>query len=90
MAPVLAQLGRATAKVHCVGDVDSDHTLVDFQTEEAIVAMIGGRREEFVADLVDFAHSYARRTQEDHRLFVDAFRAGLVPGISSSGDHPTA
>jgi uncharacterized protein (DUF2252 family) len=88
MAPVLAQLGRATAKVHCVGDVDSDHTLVDFQTEDAIVAMIGGRREEFVADLVDFAHSYARRTQEDHRLFVDAFRAGRIPGISSSGSHP--
>ena len=35
-------------------------------------------------NLVDFAHAYARRTQEDHRLFVDAFRAGAVPGISSS------
>ncbi|MGY1732303.1 DUF2252 domain-containing protein [Geodermatophilus sp. SYSU D01045] len=88
IAPVVAQLGRATAKMHCVGDVDSDHTLVDFQTEEAVSAMVGGRREEFVADLVDFAHSYARRTQEDHRLFVDAFRAGRIPGISSSGAHP--
>ena len=85
IAPVLAQLGRATAKVHCVGDADSDHTLVPFQTEEAISEMVGGRREEFVADLVDFAHSYARRTQDDHRLFVDAFRAGRIPGISSSG-----
>jgi uncharacterized protein (DUF2252 family) len=85
IAPVLAQLGRATAKVHCVGDADSDHTLVPFQTEEAITEMVGGRREEFVDDLVDFAHSYARRTQEDHRLFVDAFRAGRIPGISSSG-----
>ncbi|SDC50240.1 Uncharacterized conserved protein, DUF2252 family [Geodermatophilus telluris] len=88
IAPVLAQLGRATAKVHCVGDADSDHELVDFQTEEAIVAMVGGRREEFVADLVDFAHAYARQTQEDHRLFVDAFRAGRIPGIRSSGSHP--
>ncbi|SFL21872.1 DUF2252 domain-containing protein [Geodermatophilus ruber] len=88
IGPVLVQLGRATAKVHCVGDADSDHTLVPFQTEEAITAMIGGRREEFVADLVDFAHGYARRTQEDHRLFVDAFRAGEIPGISSSGAHP--
>jgi uncharacterized protein (DUF2252 family) len=86
--PVVAQLGRATAKVHCVGDADSDHSLVPFQTEEAITAMVGDRREEFVADLVDFAHDYARRTQEDHRLFVDAFRAGVIPGISSSGDHP--
>jgi len=83
--PVLEQLGRATAKLHCVGDANSDHTLVPFQTEEAITTMVGGRRAEFVADLVDFAHSYARRTQEDFRLFVDAFRAGRIPGISSSG-----
>jgi uncharacterized protein (DUF2252 family) len=82
--PVLTQLGRATAKVHCVGDADSDHGLVPFQTEEAITAMVGDRREEFLADLVAFAHDYARRTQEDHRLFVDAFRAGGIPGISSS------
>ncbi len=82
--PVLEQLGRATAKLHCVGDADSDHTLVPFQTEEAVMTMLGGRREEFVADLVEFAHEYARRAQEDHRLFVDAFRAGAIPGISSS------
>jgi uncharacterized protein (DUF2252 family) len=86
--PVMVQLGRATAKLHCVGDADSDHTLVPFQTEEAITAMIGGRREEFVADLVEFAHAYARQTQDDHRRFVDAFRAGAIPGISPSGDHP--
>jgi uncharacterized protein (DUF2252 family) len=88
--PVLVQLGRATAKLHCVGDADSDHDLVPFQTEEAITGMIGGRREEFVADLVDFAHDYARRMQDDHRRFVDAFRAGDIPGISPSGDHPPA
>jgi uncharacterized protein (DUF2252 family) len=88
IGPVLDQLGRATAKLHCVGDADSDHTLVPFQTEEAITTMIGGRREEFVADLVAFAHAYAARTRVDHRLFVNAFRAGEIPGISSSGAHP--
>jgi uncharacterized protein (DUF2252 family) len=82
--PVLEQLGRATAKLHCVGDADSDHTLVPFQMEDAITTMIGGRRDEFVADLVAFAHSYAERTQEDHRLFVDAFRDGRIPGIAST------
>jgi uncharacterized protein (DUF2252 family) len=82
--PVLEQLGRATAKVHCVGDADSDHTLVPFQMEDAITSMIGGRREEFVADLVEFAHAYAARTQQDHRLFVDAFRDGRIPGIAST------
>jgi uncharacterized protein (DUF2252 family) len=82
--PVLEQLGRATAKVHCVGDADSDHTLVPFQMEDAITSMIGGRRDEFVADLVEFAHAYAARTQQDHRLFVDAFRDGRIPGIAST------
>ena len=86
--PVMEQLGKATAKLHCVGDADSDHSLVPFQMEEAITAMVGDRREEFVADLVEFAHAYARRTQEDHRLFVDAFRAGQIPGISSSSSQP--
>jgi uncharacterized protein (DUF2252 family) len=86
--PVLVQLGQATAKLHCVGDADSDHSLVPFQMEEAITAMVGDRREEFIDDLVDFAHGYARKTQEDHRLFVDAFRAGAIPGISPSGSHP--
>jgi uncharacterized protein (DUF2252 family) len=90
MAPVMVQLGKATAKLHCVGDADSDHSLVPFQMEEAITAMVGDRGEEFVADLVEFAHGYARRTQEDHRLFVDAFRAGAIPGISSSGSHPVS
>ena len=52
IAPVMVQLGKATAKLHCVGDADSDHSLVPFQMEEAITAMIGDRREEFVADLV--------------------------------------
>jgi uncharacterized protein (DUF2252 family) len=66
----------------------SDHALVGFQTEDAIVAMVGDRREEFCDDMVAFAHAYARRAQEDHRLFVDAFRAGAIPGISSSGSHP--
>ncbi len=88
IAPVLTQLGRATAKMHCIGDADSDHTLVDFQTEDAILALVGDRREEFLDDLVAFAHAYARQTQEDHRLFVDAFRAGAIPGISSSGSLP--
>jgi uncharacterized protein (DUF2252 family) len=82
--PVLEQLGRATAKVHCVGDADSDHTLVPFQMEDAITTMIGGRRDDFVADVVDFAHAYAARTQEDHRMFVEAFRDGRIPGIAST------
>ena len=85
LAAVLEQLGRATAKVHCVSDKDSEETpLVDFQTEDAIVACVGGREEEFVADLVAFAGEYGERARDDHRLFVDAFRGGKVPGVGPS------
>ena len=41
MASVVTDLGRATAKVHCASDEDSDQDLVTFQTEEAICG--GGR-----------------------------------------------
>ena len=63
MASVVQNLGRATAKVHCASDEDSDQDLVDFQTEEAIVAVVEGRRREFVADLTDFAIDYAEKVR---------------------------
>jgi uncharacterized protein (DUF2252 family) len=84
MASVVQDLGRATAKVHCASDADSDQDLVDFQTEEAIVAVVDGRRKEFVADLTDFAVDYAKRTRTDHALFVDAFREGRIGGVSAT------
>ena len=76
MAEVLEQLGRATAKVHCVSDEDHDTPLVDFQVEDAVVAAVGDQQDAFVEELTDFAMSYAKTVREDHRLFVDAFRAG--------------
>ncbi|MGQ0482721.1 MAG: DUF2252 domain-containing protein [Pseudonocardia sp.] len=85
MAPVLEYLGRATAKAHCVSDADSDTSLVDFQTEDAIAEAVGERDEEFIEDLVGFAHDYAEIVREDHRLFVEAFREGRIPGVSSTG-----
>jgi uncharacterized protein (DUF2252 family) len=82
--PVLVDLGRATAKVHCVSDEDSDQTLVDFQTEEAIAAAIGSDPSDFVEEIVDWAMAYAQRSREDHALFVDAFREGRIGGVSST------
>ncbi|HET7305991.1 MAG TPA: DUF2252 domain-containing protein [Segeticoccus sp.] len=79
--PLLESLGQATAKVHCVSDADSEQTLVDFQTEEAIVAAVGDRDEEFVGDLVEFGTSYGELVRDDYRLFVDAFRNGMIPGV---------
>jgi uncharacterized protein (DUF2252 family) len=84
MAEVVRALGRATAKVHCASDEDSDQDLVTFQTEEAICGVLEGRRREFVADLTDFAISYADRVRSDHALFVDAFREGRIGGVSAT------
>ena len=82
--PVLDQLGRATAKVHCVSDSDSDHTLVPFQTEEAIAAAVAGRDEEFIRWITEFAREYAAVARADHTLFVDAFRNGEIRGVRST------
>jgi uncharacterized protein (DUF2252 family) len=84
LRPVLGQLGRATAKVHCVSDKDHETPLVDFQTEDAVLASVGDDVEGFVADLVGFAHHYAGVARRDHALFVDAFRAGRVPGVTAT------
>jgi uncharacterized protein (DUF2252 family) len=82
--PVVEALGRATAKIHCVSDEDSEQSLVEFQTEEAIAEVIGDDESEFVADLVDFGTSYADRVRKDHALFVEAFRSGSIGGVSAA------
>ena len=84
MAHVVEALGRATAKVHCASDEDSEQDLVDFQTEHAIAEAVEGRRRDFVEDIVSFGIDYALQAREDHGLFVDAFRESRVGGVSST------
>ncbi|MFC4896812.1 DUF2252 domain-containing protein [Streptosporangium amethystogenes subsp. fukuiense] len=81
LASVIRDLGRAVARMHSVADDESSHDLVDFSTEDAIVAVIGGDVEGFTRTLVDFAHAYGARARADHGLFVDLFRNGLLPGL---------
>ena len=83
MAPVLDYLGRATAKVHCVADEGADPAIVDFQAEDEIVEVVSGNEEEFVKEMVDFGISYSEIARDDHRMFVDAFRNGQIPGLSN-------
>jgi uncharacterized protein (DUF2252 family) len=83
IAGVVDQLGRATAKIHCASDEDSEQDLVDFQVEEAIATCLNGRRQAFTEHLVDFALDYAVQVRQDHALFVDAFREARI-GISST------
>jgi uncharacterized protein (DUF2252 family) len=74
--PLLGYLGQATAKIHCVSDASSAEDLVDFETEEAIEAVID---DDLASELAEFGASYAERVREDHGLFVDAFRNGEFP-----------
>ncbi|MGH3366374.1 MAG: DUF2252 domain-containing protein [Nocardioidaceae bacterium] len=84
IAPVLNDLGRATAKIHCASDEDSEQSLVEFQTEEAIASVLEGRVEEFVEEIVDFGVSYADTARTDHELFVEAFREGAIANLSAT------
>ncbi|MDA0564040.1 DUF2252 domain-containing protein [Streptomonospora sp. S1-112] len=88
IAPVLAYLGRATAKAHCVSDRDSDQSLVPFQTEEAIINVLDGHEEEFVSWNTAFARDYAEQARQDQSLFVDAFRNNAIPMVRSTARAP--
>lgn len=81
LAGVVTDLGRAVARMHSVADDESSHDLVDFSTEEAIVAAVDKDAAGFVPHLVDFAHGYGVRARQDHQIFVDLFRNGQLPGV---------
>ncbi|WP_306214248.1 DUF2252 domain-containing protein [Actinoplanes sp. RD1] len=81
LAGVVADLGRAVARMHSVADDESSHDLVDFSTEEAIAAQVDKDEAGFVDVLVDFAHRYGDQAREDHQDFVDLFRNGRLPGL---------
>ncbi|HEU5108354.1 MAG TPA: DUF2252 domain-containing protein, partial [Micromonosporaceae bacterium] len=81
LAEVVTDLGRAVARMHSVADDESAHDLVDFSTEEAIVAAVDKDEAGFVALLVEFAHAYGVRARGDHQLFVDVFRNNRMPGL---------
>jgi uncharacterized protein (DUF2252 family) len=84
ISPVVADLGRATAKIHCISDSDSPEDLVEFSTEEAIAAVTAHRADAFVEDVTSFAIDYAQRARRDHALFVDAFRGGRFGLVSAT------
>jgi uncharacterized protein (DUF2252 family) len=81
LAGVITDLGRSVARMHSVADDESSHDLVDFSTEESIVAVVDRDTEGFVAHLVAFAHEYGIRARQDHQIFVDLFRNGKLPGL---------
>ena len=82
LALLVPQLGRATAKIHCVADAESDEELVTVSVEEAVGGRIGEDVEALVADLTAFAHAYALQSRRDPQLFVDAFRGGALAHVA--------
>jgi len=78
---MLGYLGQAVAKIHCVSDDDSDHTLVPFSIEEAIHESLRGREEKFVEAMASFGAAYGEVVRDDYRLFIDAFRNHQFPGL---------
>jgi len=81
---VVADLGRATAKVHCVADADADASIVNTQVENLINSRLQHSAQEFITWLQDFALPYAESTRADHRRFVDAFRAGAFEAVAAT------
>jgi uncharacterized protein (DUF2252 family) len=81
LSQVVRDLGRATARMHSVADDESDHDLVNFSTEEAIVAMVDKDDAGFRQMLGAFGHEYGARARADHQIFVDLFRNGRLPGV---------
>ena len=79
---LVPQLGRATAKIHCVADSESDQDLVTVSVEEVVGRSVGDDVDGLVATMTAFAHDYARRARDDHRLFVDAFRGGAFEHVA--------
>ena len=84
LADLVAQLGQATAKIHCVADDDSEHDLVDVSVEEVVAECVGDDLDGFISDCTDFAHGYAEQARRDHQLFVDAFRGGAFAAVTPS------
>jgi uncharacterized protein (DUF2252 family) len=83
MLPLVKDLGRATAKVHCVSDEGNEHPLVDVNVEAKITDVIGDRGDAFGHDLAAWGAEYGALAREDHRRFVDAFRNGMIRGVES-------
>lgn len=78
---VVTCLGQAIAKIHCVSDTDSDHTLVPFSVDAAIHEVLNSREADFASYIADFGSEYAKTVRRDHQLFMDAFRNKMFPSL---------
>jgi uncharacterized protein (DUF2252 family) len=81
VARLVEDLGRATAKVHCVSDADAESIIVKGHVEDLVMDRVGDEVDELVDWVRDEAELIAERTRADHAMFVDAFRGGAFGGV---------
>ena len=80
--PLLRCLGQATAKIHCVSDAGSARS---WSTSRPRRRSTPSATRRLRGELAEFGADYGERAREDHRLFVDAFRNGEIPGLDEAG-----
>jgi len=80
---LVTDLGKATAKMHCVADADAEGIAVDEQVEDLVLNRVDGHVGELVGWVQEFALEYAELTRADHARFVDAFRHGAFGAVSA-------
>ena len=81
MLALVGDLGRATAKVHCVSDEGNEHPLVDVNVEAKITDVIGDRGDEFAHDLAAWGAEYGALAREEPRPLVGPVRNGMIRGV---------
>ena len=81
MLELVTYLGQAVAKIHCVSDIDSDERVVPFSTDKALYNVLKGKQKAFVDKMTTFGMDYGNVVRDDYRLFVDAFRNHMFPGL---------
>ncbi|OXS77990.1 DUF2252 domain-containing protein [Domibacillus enclensis] len=66
---VLDVFGGIAAKIHARADIDIEHSLLDYHSEEEIYKAIGDQYDAFEAQLIFMSCAYKERVKQDYVLF---------------------
>ncbi|QHE53651.1 DUF2252 domain-containing protein [Pontibacillus sp. HMF3514] len=62
-------MGKVAAKIHARADVDLEHDILNYHSEEEILNVIGDDKEGFIKEMQVWSEFYKERVVEDHALF---------------------
>ena len=66
---VMEVFGGIAAKIHARADIDIEHSLLDYHSEEEILNAIGEEYDAFEAQLIFMSMAYKERVKQDYVLF---------------------